>query len=61
MTISPQSRTIVADAILAQGPGYRNLADNVRCGGEPNVFVRAALAGVEQALRTGYAPDETEH
>ena len=42
---------IVADAIAAEGPGYRNLADNVRAGGVPNIWIRFALSAAGAALR----------
>ncbi len=45
------ARDIVADAIARQGPGYRNLADNVRAGGTPNQFIQVALDSTEDALR----------
>lgn len=46
-----EARNIVADAILAEGSGYRNLAENVRSGGVPNSWIRFALRAAEMAVR----------
>lgn len=55
--VSP-ARAIVAAVIARKGPGYRNLADNVRTGGTPNQFIGVAVEAVEDALRLpGYGDD----
>ena len=51
-------RDLVADAIAAEGPGYRNLADNVRSGGVPNMWIRFALKAADVALRVPRGDDE---
>lgn len=56
---SPIARRLVADAIAAEGPGYRNLADHVRCGGEPNQWIRFALRATDAALH-GQIPEDDE-
>lgn len=54
---SSAARSIVADVIAHEGPGYRNLADNVRAGGEPNLWIRFALGAAETALRVPRGDD----
>lgn len=55
--ISP-AREIVAAVIARRGPGYRNLADNVRTGGTPNQFIQFAVDAVEDALRSPRDADD---
>lgn len=55
--ISP-AREIVAAAIARRGPGYLNLANNVRCGGTPNQFIQFAVDAVEDALRMPVMGDD---
>lgn len=47
---SPVAHGIVADAIAAEGMGWRNLAENVRAGGTPNAWIRFALRAADAAL-----------
>lgn len=50
---------IVANTILGMGPGYRNLAENVRGGGTPNSMLGIAVAAVNVALsRPRYEGEE---
>lgn len=55
--LQSRARDLLADAIAAQGAGYRNAADSVRAGGYANFWTVAALAAIETALRTGTEPE----
>jgi len=57
---SPTARRILADAIDAQGPAWANTASSVRAGSYSNVWLEAALHGIETALRTGYDDAEPD-
>lgn len=53
MRPSSQARRILADAIKARGSAWVNTAQSVRDGSYSNVWLEAALSGIETALRTG--------
>lgn len=52
------AREVVADVIAAQGPGYYNLAENVRSGGSPNMWIGIAIAAAEAGMR--FIPADAE-
>jgi hypothetical protein len=49
---TPQARELLAAAIQAGGPEWRNAADSVRSGSWGNVWTAAALVAIDKALRT---------
>lgn len=55
--ISQRARNMFADALVSQGPGWRNAADAVRTGYE-NIWITAGLLATERALQSG--PDDDE-
>lgn len=62
--ISREARNLYADQIAALGPGYGNLAGNIRAGFE-NLWITPGLKAIDQALRVGPqgeddAPESTD-
>ncbi|MEO7681789.1 MAG: hypothetical protein ABIS14_14060 [Sphingomonas sp.] len=53
-----QARNLLADAVLAQGTGYRNAADSIRAGSYGNIWTIAAEAAIAKALQIG--PDDDD-
>lgn len=60
MTVQHQARQILAQAVDDRGPSWRSAADSIRGGTYANVWILAALAGIERALRMGPDAEETD-
>jgi len=55
---SRQARRLLADAVRAKGPAWRNAADSVEAGTYANAWTEAALVAIETGIRTG--PDDRD-
>ncbi len=59
-TLREQAREAYAQALEAQGPAYRNVANNVRAGFD-NIWIAPAIAALEGVLRLApYEADDEE-
>lgn len=51
--ITQNARNLYANHIARKGPEWRKLADNIRSGGLPTLWVEPALKAIDEALRFG--------
>lgn len=58
MTISQYARETYARQIERRGKGWKNVADDIRAGGTPTIWVEPALIAIDEARRFG--PQEAD-
>ncbi len=57
--LGDSARDALADAVAAQGPAWRNAAENIRAGFE-NVWITPALAVITRLIEQVGDPDDGE-